>query len=319
MTLFAVIAAAPIVAQTAPPPQSVPTAPQQNSAGDSTTLTPEQLDRQWEGARDAAPAGAAGAEPAQPAAADQGAGYADLADLVLAAPVIADATIRSTARIKGAEAADVAPGLVRFYVEADVTALIRGSGGVAPRLGYLLDVAPDSNGRLPKLKKARVLLFARTAGTSTAQIQLVARDAQRDWTPALDAQVRRIAREVLAADAPPVITGIGNAFHVPGALPGEGETQIFLTTSDQRPVSLSILRRPGEQPRWAVALSEIVDEAAAPPPRGSLLWYRLACALPAAMPDRSVASMAATDAVIAREDYQFVLRALGPCGRSPRR
>ncbi|WP_416365519.1 hypothetical protein [Sphingomonas aerolata] len=79
-----------------PPPQSVPTAPQQNIAGDSTTLTPEQLDRQWEGARDAAPAGAAGAagaEPAQPAAADQGAGYADLADLVLAAPVIADATI----------------------------------------------------------------------------------------------------------------------------------------------------------------------------------------------------------------------------------
>ena len=135
MTLFAVIAAAPIVAQTATPPQSVPTAPQQNSVGDSTTLTPEQLDRQWEGARDAAPAGAAGAEPAQPAAADQGAGYADLADLVLAAPVIADATIRSTARIKGAEAADVAPGLVRFYVEADVTALIRGSGGVAPRLG----------------------------------------------------------------------------------------------------------------------------------------------------------------------------------------
>jgi hypothetical protein len=30
----------------------------------------------------------------------------------------------------------------------------------------------------------------------------------------------------------------------------------------QRPVSLSVLRRPGETPRWAVALSEIVDDAA---------------------------------------------------------
>ena len=68
---------------------------------------------------------------------------------------------------------------------------------------------------------------------------------------------------------------IGNAFHVAGSLPGEGETQMFLTTADARPVSLSILRRPGEQPRWAVALAEIVDEAAGPPQRDTFLWYRL--------------------------------------------
>ncbi|KAA5569740.1 hypothetical protein F3G50_31575, partial [Pseudomonas aeruginosa] len=80
-------------------------------------------------------------------------------------------------------------------------------------------------------------------------------------------RIRQIARDLVAPDAPPVITGVGNAFHVPGALPGEGETQVFLTTANGAPVSLSILRRPGEQPRWAVALSEIVDEAAAPPAR----------------------------------------------------
>src|SRR5207253_7979853 len=106
---------------------------------------------------------------------------------------------------------------------------------------------------------------------------------------------RRIAADLVAADTPPTITGIGNAFHVPGALPGEGETQIFLTTADNRPVSLSILRRPGEQPRWAVALSEIVDEAAAPPARDTLLWYRLACSLPAALPAASTASLAPPD------------------------
>lgn len=245
-----------------------------------------------------------------------GPGYADLADLVLAAPVIADAAIRSTTRIKGAEAVGVAPGKIRLYVEADITALIRGTGGLPPRIGYLLDVAPDANGRLPKFKKARVLVFARPAPGTTDQLQLIAPDAQRDWTPDLDARTRRIAQEVLAADAPPVITGIGNAFHVPGALPGEGETQVFLTTQDQRPVSLSILRRPGEQPRWAVALSEIVDEAAAPPARDTLLWYRLACALPQALPERSTASLEAADAQIAREDYGFVLSALGPCGRT---
>jgi hypothetical protein len=243
-------------------------------------------------------------------------GYADVADLVLAAPVIADAMVRSTTRIKDAEATNLAPGLVRLYIEVDVTALIRGSDGLPPRIGYLLDVAPDSRGRIPKFKKARVLLFARPVAGAVNQVQLVAPDAQLDWTPETEARARQIAQAALAADAPPVITGVGNAFHVAGALPGEGETQIFLTTSDQRPVSLSILRRPGEQPRWAVALSEIVDEAATPPAANTLLWYRMACALPQTLPERSTASIEAADAAIAREDYAVVLAALGPCGRT---
>jgi len=242
-------------------------------------------------------------------------GYADLTDLVLAAPVIADATIRSAAKIKPAEAPGLAPGLTRFYVEADVTALVRGPAGIPPRVGYLLDVAADAAGRLPKLKKARVLLFARPAATGAGQLQLVAPDAQLAWSAEADARVRRIAQAAVAADAPPRITGVGNAFHVPGALPGESETQVFLTTANGAPVSLSILRRPGEQPRWAVALSEIVDESAAPPARDTLLWYRLACALPAQLPASSSAALSPADATAAGADYGVVIQALGPCGR----
>jgi hypothetical protein len=247
-----------------------------------------------------------------------GLGYADLTDLVLAAPVIADATVRSVSRIKGAEAAGVPADRARLYVEVDVTALIRGAQGLPPRIGYVLDIPLDSRGRVPNLKKTRVLVLARRVAGSMDQVQLVARDAQLPWTPDADSRLRAIAREVLAADAPPVITGVGNAFHVPGALPGEGETQVFLTTADQRPVSLSVLRRPGEQPRWAVALSEIVDEAAAPPARDTLLWYRLACALPATLPERSTAALEAADAQVAQEDYRFVIGALGECGRTRR-
>jgi len=245
-----------------------------------------------------------------------GPGYADLTDLVLAAPIIADATIRSVSRIKGVEAAGVAADRARLYVTVDVTALIRGAQGLPPRIGYLLDARLDSRGRVPNLKKLRVLVLARPVPGAMDQVQLVAPDAQLDWAPDTDSRLRSIAREVLAADAPPVITGVGNAFHVPGALPGEGETQVFLTTADQRPVSLSVLRRPGEQPRWAVALSEIVDEAAGPPPRDTLLWYRLACALPATLPERSTAAIEAADAQVAQEDYRFVIAALGDCGRT---
>lgn len=259
---------------------------------------------------------AAQTPPTPDAARPAAPGYADLADLTLAAPVIADAVIRSTARLKGPDAAGVAPGQTRLYVEADVTSLIRGTGGLAPRVGYLLDVAPDWRGKLPNLKKARVLLFARTAPNQPGQLQLVAPDAQIAWTPALDGRVREIARAALAPEAPPRLTGVREAFHVAGALPGEGETQVFLQTADSRPVSLSVLRRPGEHPRWAVALSEIVDEAAAPPPRDTLLWYRLACSLPPALPVASTAGLAPADADAAREDYRFVLGQLGACGRT---
>ena len=242
--------------------------------------------------------------------------YADIADLVIASPLVIDAAIQSTAKIKGADAATVPPGITRFYVEADVLALVRGPGAIPPRVGYLLDVAPDADGRLPKLKKARVLLFARPVSGRPDQVQLVTPSAQLAWDPASAALVGRVVGEALSNEAPPVVTGIGNAFHVAGSLPGEGETQIFLTTADRRPVSLSILRRPGEQPRWAVALSEIVDDAAAPPRRDTLLWYRLACTLPPVLPESATTSLAEADAVVAREDYRFVINALGPCARS---
>lgn len=245
-----------------------------------------------------------------------GPAYADLADLVLAAPVIVDATIASIARIKGAEAAGVGPGLTRYYVEAEVGALVRGAAGIPKRIGYLLDVAADARGRQPRLKKARVLLFARPVASAGDQLQLVAPDAQLAWTPALDASVRAIATAVVATDAPPAIVGVGNAFHVPGALPGESETQVFLKTADARPVSLSILRRPGEQPRWSVALGEIVDDAAGPPARDTLLWYRLACALPPVLPDTSIADLDQSGAMAAKDDYAVVVAALGPCGRT---
>ncbi|MBX3594656.1 MAG: hypothetical protein KF783_09305 [Sphingomonas sp.] len=228
---------------------------------------------------------------------------------------IVDARIRSAVRITGAEAANVAPGRVRFYVEADVLALIRAPDALATRVGYVVDVPLDPRGRVPKLNKRRVLVFARPVPGRAGMLQLTGLDAQRDWSAELDAMVRRITREVVAPDAPPAITGLGNAFHVPGTLPGEGETQIFVQTATGAPISLSILRRPGEQRRWAVALGEIVDDAAGPPPRDTLLWYRLACGLPRALPAASLAAEDPANAATAREDYQFVLDQLGPCRR----
>lgn len=239
--------------------------------------------------------------------------YATVATQVLGAPLVIDARIRSAARVKDAEAAGLTPGRARFYIEADVLSLIRGKAAMPTRIAYLADVPLDSRGRVPKLKKLRVLLFARPIASQPAQVQLTGIDSQREWVPELDARVRGIIGEVLAPGAPPAITGIGNAFHVPGSLPGEGETQIFLTTAANLPVSLQILRRPGERPRWSVSTGDIVDESAGAPPKDTLLWYRLACGLPAQLPAEALAEEEPANARTAREDYALVRRELGSC------
>ena len=242
--------------------------------------------------------------------------YADLTDLAAAAPVVVDVTVTASTRLKGAQAAGVAAGLVRFYVEGDVNALVRGAQGLPGHVSWLVDLPLDARGRVPKLaKKTRLLLLA-DVGTRPSELRLAAPYAQFAWEAGLDARLRAILTGLAATDAPPRVIAIGNAFHVPGSLPGESETQIFLKTADNRPISLNVLRRPGEQPRWAVALGEMVDEAAAPPARDTLLWYRLACFLPAALPDSATAELSPPDAAAARDDYGFVLQALGSCTRN---
>lgn len=243
--------------------------------------------------------------------------YADLADLSLSAPVAAHVRVTRAARLKGADAVNVAPGKTRFYIEADVVSLIKGPGGFAPQISYLADLPHDATGKPAKLaKKSEFLLLGSTVPGRPGELRLSAPDAQIAWTPERGEKVRKILREAAGAEAPPKITGIGRAFHVPGAIPGESETQIFLQTADGRPVSLNILRRPGQQAQWAVALSEVVDEAARPPVPETLLWYRLACTLPQALPRQSFAEAEQGHVGAIQSDYRLVLDRLGPCART---
>ncbi len=242
--------------------------------------------------------------------------YADLADLALAARVAVVATIHDASKLKGEDALGVAEGSVRFYVEGDVDALISAPGELPARISWLVDLPDTPANRSSRLRKRKLILLARLVPGQPGTLQLVARGAQLDWSPGLEARLRDILREANGAGAPPQVTGIGHAFHVAGSIPGEGETQIFLKTADNRPVSLSVQRHAGEDTRWSVSLGEIVDDAAAAPKPDTLLWYRLACGLPPTLPDDAVADQAADDAAQARADYRVVLDGLGACGRT---
>ena len=246
--------------------------------------------------------------------------YADLADLALTAPVAAHVRVRRADALSAREAAGVPPGHSRFLVEADIVALIRGAGGLPGRVSYLVDLPNAARGRPQRVRRGtEYLVLATPVAGRPGELRLVARDAQLPFSPAAAARLRNLLREASATGAPPRIVGIGRAFHVRGSLPGESETQIFLQTADNRPISLNVLRRPGEQPRWSAALGEMVDDAAETPRGESLIWYRLACTLPAALPATSLSEAGADEARAIRADYRLIIEQLGPCVRTRRR
>lgn len=260
-------------------------------------------------------------EPAQsPAnAAAGGATYADLVSLAEASEMVIRAQIRRQTEVEPERAPGLAPGHARLYIEADTQALIAGRSAVGEGLVYLIDLPRDARGKPPKLKDRTVLLFASPAGLGPkgrAQLQLAGNAAQLDYSPELETRLRPILAELLAGDPPPIITGVKDALAVPGTLTGESETQIFLETRSGAPVSVTVLRRPAQEPVWGVSWGEIIDSSASAPRRETLRWYRLACALPQELPSSANLSREADARALAARDYAFMRRELGECSRA---
>jgi hypothetical protein len=244
--------------------------------------------------------------------------YADMADLVVSAPLIVDVTIRKLTKVPATQAVGVPAHLQRHLVEADVTALLRGVDGIGGKIRFLLDVPLDAKGKLPKLKKQRYFLFANKVANMPGTIRLVKPNALAQWSASNDALVRAITREAVQVDAPQAVTGVTNAFHSAGSVPGEGDTQIFLSSTGGQPYSISIASRSGQPKRWSVSTSELIEEGASAPKRQTLIWYRLACGLPPQLSEAHLESSDADNAARARADYAFVLQSLGRCDRTRR-
>lgn len=268
-------------------------------------------------------------------------GFADLADLTLGAPVVLRATILKAEPLSRKEAPDVAAGRVRMLVDAQVQSVLLSREVVPARIRYLWEGPLDARGkapkvkvprleaaklespkvkrsklRTPKLKGANVLLFLRRVPGREGQYQLASANGQIAWTARAEGHIRRVLTDVRSPDLRDLrITGIGNAFHVRGSIPGEAESQIFLTTASGRPVSLVVLSRPGQAKSFSVALGDVIDDAAASVPRDTLMWYHLACALPADVPAAAVADLGEEDRRAVAVDYAFVRESLGACER----
>jgi len=241
--------------------------------------------------------------------------YAVLADLADSAPLVLRLEVRKLVRVEPERAPGVQPGMGRFYAEARVKALITGNAALGEAQRYLIDLPIDAKGKPPPLSKKQVLLFARQVPDQPGVLQPVTRDAQLLWDPDTETTLRVILTELLAPGAPGRISGVREAIFVPGALAGEGETQIFLATQDGSAASISVRRKPGEAPKWGVSFSELTDNGV-PPMRDTLAWYRLACFLPQALPPATNLSETPEDRAQAQIDYRFVMASLGACSRT---
>lgn len=242
--------------------------------------------------------------------------YADLADLADGTPLVIRAQPRKIVLVEPERARGVRAGWGRFYIEARTEAVIAGTQPLGQQLRYLVDLPLDFRGKPPQVKKKSVVLFARTVPGRPGELQLVRPDAQLIWDAPLDARLRGVITELYAPDAPHRVSGVREAIHVGGDLAGEGESQLFLNTANGEPAALTVSRRPGVPPRWAVSFSEVVAGDAAAPARDTLAWYRLACFLPPQLPAAANISPAAADRSAAVRDYRFVMEQLGPCPRS---
>ena len=242
--------------------------------------------------------------------------YADLVDLADPASLVAHVQITKQIALPPERAPNVAPGYARLYIEARTKALLAGKAPLGEAVRYLVDVPVDARGKVPKLKKREFLLFALAVPGRPGELRLTSPTAQIAYDDAVAARLRPILAELAAADAAPTITGVRDALAVPGTLVGESETQIFLGTATGDPVSLTIVRRPGQDPAWGVSYSEIVDQAAQAPAKDTLAWYRLACFLPEQLPGGANLSQDQASRARAAGDYAFVRQQLGHCPRT---
>ncbi len=240
---------------------------------------------------------------------DRLSGFADTAELALAAPVIVRATITRASRISSKGASDVAPGRARFRITASVSSVLAAPDALGATLHYLWDAPVDARGRPPQTKGLDILAFL-AAPKTDGSTRLVSRRAQQPWDSALVDTVRAIVTDQRSGKVP-MISGVSNGFRADGTVPGESESQFFLTSADGKPATLVVQNRPGEVRRVLLARGDIIDESAERVLAGTLLWYRLACFLPARLPARA----GGDDPALAK-DWRDALASLGPCGKT---
>lgn len=251
--------------------------------------------------------------PASAALSPGAPGWTDWADLALASPIVLVATITHIDRLSARDSPGLRPGEARVLVHARLDHVLKAARIMPAEAAWFWQGRLDANGRIPFARQDRVLVFARPlsggARPEVQPLQLISANGQQPHDAQAMDWLRAILQEAQRSESvPAMVSGIETAFRTVGDLPGESESQFFLTTRSGRPLTL-IIRRRADQPAEVVASAgELLEQAQAVRPR-SLLWRALACGLPAALPEEH----ADQEALVA--DYQLARERIGSCDR----
>ncbi len=241
------------------------------------------------------------------------ASYDDIMGITLESELVVDIIVRKIKNLPDSQTIGVRSNRKRILIIGEVQSLIRGKNGLNSQVQFLFDAPIDSRGKIPKLKKMRFIAFGRHVAGSSDFIRLSRTASMLKYNDRMNNMVRSIIREIIADNAPQKILSISSAFHSPGTIIGEGETQIFLNTEFGQPMAISVTSKQGQNRRWSVSTTEVIDINATEPSRLSLLGYRLACSLPKALNPSIIESDNQENREKAISDYILVLDSVGPC------
>ncbi len=243
------------------------------------------------------------------------ASYDDIMSITLESELVVDIVARKIKKLPASQSVGVRPDRKRVLIIGEVQSLIRGKSGLNSEVRFLFDAPIDSRGKIPKLKKLRFIAFGRHVSGRNDFIRLTHTASMLRYSDSLNSRVRNSIREAIADNAPQKITSISSAFHSPGTIIGEGETQIFLNTEFGQPMAISVTSKRGQNRRWSVSTSEVIDINATEPRRSSLLGYRLACSLPRSLSPSLIESSNQNNREKLLSDYKLVIDSIGPCLR----
>lgn len=244
------------------------------------------------------------------------ASYDDIMGVTLESELVVDIIAKKIKNLPASQSVGVRPDRKRILITGEVQSLIRGKNGLNSQVRFLFDAPIDSRGKIPKLKKMRFIAFGRHVTGRSDFIRLTRTASMVRYSDRVNTMVRGSIREAIAANAPQKITSISSAFHSPGTIIGEGETQIFLDTEFGQPMAISVTSKRGQNRRWSVSTSEVIDINATEPRRSSLLGFRLACSLPRSLNPSIIESNNREDREKALSDYKLIIDSIGPCQRN---
>ena len=239
--------------------------------------------------------------------------YAQLARLYLASPIVLRAQVKSEAKLSKKTLAamePLPPQQGRLMLGVEIQSVLKAPQALPAQMSFLWQGPLDANGKLPKLRKSSRLFFLMPTGPSVTLVEVGAAPL---WSSADEETLRAIGRE--ASD--PVAVGLApGALRLATVTPADGDRSSpfvhFLFETRGGSNLVAILER--ADGRWLLrTTTSDLDQDARPVPPNSLLWYHLACGLPAAPPDPVSRQASAEDAALAREAWAGMLADLGPC------